>query len=89
MEPDQKPKLSVSFWQAIILIILITLVIVALFGGIIYLFTSGIQQMGLPLIVNLAIFVIISGIFAWLIKRLSDIILDLSRVWFPEDQNDE
>ena len=61
---------------------------VALFAIFIYLFVQGAQQMGLPTIANIAIFVIISGIFAWLVKRLTDIISGLSRRWFPETDED-
>jgi hypothetical protein len=36
--------------------------------------------------VYIAIFVGVSGIFAWLIKRLSDTVSGMSRYWFPEDE---
>ena len=88
--PEQKTqKVPLSLWKAIILIILLVFGIVGLFGLPIYLFTRGIQQMGWPVIANIAIFVIISGIFAWLVKRLTDIISDLSQHWFPEEDNHE
>jgi hypothetical protein len=82
-KPQPKPVLS--FWKAIILIIVLVFGLVALFGILIYLFIWGIRQMGLPTIANIAILVIISGIFAWLIKRISDIFSELSRHWFPEE----
>lgn len=81
-QPESKPTLS--FWKAILLIIILVFGLVALFGILIYLFIWGGQQMGLPTIANIAIFVIISGIFAWLIKRITDIFADLSQHWFPE-----
>ena len=84
-----KQKTPISLWKVIILIILIAMAIVPLFGLLIYLLTSGVQQMNLPPIVNLSIFVIISGIFAWLVKRLTDIISGMSHPWFSKDQNDE
>jgi len=83
--PTEKP---LSLWKAILLIILLTFGLVGLFGVLIYLFTRGVQQMGLPTIANIAIFVIISGIFAWLVKRLTDIISSFSQVWFPEENDD-
>ena len=89
--PESKPapskKPSPSLWKAILLIIILVFGLVALFGVLIYLFTRGVQQIGLPTIANIAIFVIISGIFAWLIKRLTDIISDLSEVWFSEEDD--
>ena len=93
MQETNKQKESSSLapmaiWKAIVLIIILSFIIVALFGLLVYLFTNGSQQMGLPPIVNLAIFVIISGIFAWLIKRLTDVISGLSHLWFPEDTDE-
>ena len=84
---DQRPPLGL--WKAIILIIILTFGLVAVFSIIVYGFINGAQQMGLPPIVNLTIFVIISGIFAWLLKRLTDIISGMSRLWFPEDNDDQ
>lgn len=88
--PGKKPppRPPMALWKAIGLIIILAFIIVALFGLIVFLFTNGAQQMGLPPIVNLAIFVIISGIFAWLIKRLTDIISGMSHLWFPEDTDE-
>lgn len=74
-----------SLWKAILLIIALVFVIVILFGVLIYLFIKSAQQMAWPSVANIAIFVIISGIFAWLIKRLTDIVSGLGRHWFPED----
>ena len=85
-EPPPRPPMAL--WKAIGLTIILSFIIVALFGLIVYLFTNGAQQMGLPPIVNLAIFVIISGIFAWLIKRLTDIISGMSHLWFPENTDE-
>lgn len=81
-------KAPLPLWQAIVLIIIITFGLVLLFAVMVYLFTSGIQQLGLPLVVNIGVFVIISGIFAWLIKRLTDIISNMSHLWFSEEEND-
>lgn len=80
---------SLSLWKAIILIIFLVFGIVSLFGVLIYFFASGAQQMGLPAIANIVIFVIISGIFAWLLKRLTNIISGLSHLWFPEEFDDK
>ncbi|MEM7343134.1 MAG: hypothetical protein AAF485_02740, partial [Chloroflexota bacterium] len=54
-------------------------------GALIYLFINGAQQLQLPVLGNIVIFVVISGIFAWLIKRLTDIVSNLSPLWFPEE----
>ena len=78
-----------TLWKAIIAIIMLVFGIVCLFGLLIYFFTRGVQQMGLPAVANIAIFVIISGIFAWLVKRLADMISGLGRYWFPEEADDE
>ena len=85
---DTSPRPPMTLWKAIGLTIILSFIIVALFGLIVYLFINGAQQMGLPPIVNLAIFVIISGVFAWLIKRLTDIISGLSHLWFPENTDE-
>ena len=81
-KPQPKPVLS--FWKAIILIIVLVFGLVALFGILIYLFIWGVRQMELPTIANIAIFVIISGVFAWLVKRITDTFANLSQHWFPE-----
>jgi membrane protein implicated in regulation of membrane protease activity len=86
---DPPPKPPSALWKVILLLIALVFLVVALFGVLVYLFTNGAQQLGLPPIVNLAIFVIISGIFAWLIKRLTDIISGMSQRWFPENPTDE
>ena len=83
---DLPPKPTIPLWQAILLTILLSFIIVALFGVLIYLFSNGVQQQQLPLIVYLTIFVIITGIFAWLLKRLTDIVSGMSQLWFPEDE---
>jgi CBS domain containing-hemolysin-like protein len=90
-KPQEKTndEAPLSLWKAIVLIIVLVFGIVSLFGVLIYLFARGVQQMGLPIIANIAIFVIISGIFAWLLKRLTDIISGLSHLWFPEELNDK
>ena len=75
-----------SLWQSIILLIIFTFVAVSLFGMIVYLFIRGAEQLGLPLFVHIGIFVAISGIFAWLVKRITDMVSDMSQYWFPEDE---
>lgn len=90
--PDKIPtekEPPLPLWQAILLIIAITFGLVLLFIVLLYLFVNGAQQMNLPLMVNLAIFVLLSGIFAWLLKRLSDIVLGLSHLWFSEEQDEK
>ena len=74
-----------SLWQSIILLIIFTVVAVSLFGLIVYLFIRGAEQLGLPLVVHIGIFVAISGVFAWLLKRISDMVSGMSQYWFPED----
>jgi membrane protein implicated in regulation of membrane protease activity len=61
---------------------------VSLFAALIYLFASGIEQLGWPAWLRIATFVIISGIFAWLLKRISDTVSARSQEWFPRE-NDE
>jgi hypothetical protein len=84
--PEKKPPLGLA--KSIILLIILTFVVVTLFGLMVFLFTRRAQAMGLPVIVNLTIFVIISGIFAWLLKRLTDIGSGMSQLWFPEDEDE-
>lgn len=74
-----------SLWQSIILLIIFTVVAVSLFGLIVYLFIRGAEELGLPLVVHIGIFVAISGVFAWLLKRISDMVSGMSQYWFPED----
>jgi membrane protein implicated in regulation of membrane protease activity len=62
---------------------------VALFAAIVYLFISGAQRLGLPSTAMIAIFVIISGIFAWLVKRITDIVSGMSQRWFPEQEESD
>ncbi len=78
-------KAPLSIWKAIILLVTLAFMAVILFGAIIYLFIRGAQQMGLPPVANIAIFVIISGVFAWLMKRITDIVSSMSKRWFPEE----
>ena len=77
-----------SLWKSIILVIIFVFGAVGLFGVMVYLFISGAQQLGLPFIAHLAIFVVISGIFAWLVKRISDTVSGMSHYWFPEEFDD-
>jgi hypothetical protein len=88
MEPtNQQPtqKTAPPLWTSITLLIILTFGLVALFGLIILLLINGAEQMGLPAPAHIAILVIISGVFAWLVKRASDAISNFSRLWFPED----
>ena len=74
-----------SFGKSVILIIIFTFAIVSLFAVFIFLLVRGGQQIGLSTTGYIAIFVVISGIFAWLIKRLSDTVSGMSHHWFPEE----
>jgi len=87
MKPKDKPaeKAPLSLWKSILLLILFVFAAVSLFGLILVLFISGAQQLGLPPVANILIFVMISGIFAWLVKRMTDIISGMSHYWFSEE----
>jgi Ca2+/H+ antiporter len=80
---DQPP----SLWQSIVLLIIFTFGVVILFGAMVYLLLSGAEQLGLPFSFHVAIFVVVSGVFAWLLKRITDIGSSMSRHWFPEDDD--
>jgi hypothetical protein len=80
-------KTPPSLWKSIILIIIFTFGIVSLFGVVIFLLINGAQQIGLSTTGYIAIFVVISGVFAWLVKRISDIASAMSHIWFPEESN--
>jgi hypothetical protein len=80
-------KQSPSLWQAIVLLIVFTVGAVALFGAMVYLLLSGVEQLELPFVFQVAIFVVVSGVFAWLLKRITDIGAGLSSLWFPEDDD--
>lgn len=87
-KPPQKrpaPKPPLGLWPTILLIILTAFGLVALFALLVYLFLDGVRRFNLPTVVYLTIFVIISGIFAWLLKRLTDIVSGMSHLWFPEE----
>lgn len=86
--PQNHQKKVPSLWLAIVLAILLACGAVILFGAFIYVFSNGAEQLGFSTPGILVVFVIISGIFAWLVKRFSDAASDLSRVWFPEDFNE-
>lgn len=45
--------------------------------------------MGLALWMHLVILVVMSGLFAWLVKRLTDTVAGLSHHWFPEENHDD
>jgi hypothetical protein len=84
-----RAKAPLSLGLSIVLAIILTFVVVSLFGLIVFLFVQGAQQLGLSRPAYLAIFVVISGIFAWVLKRLTDIAAGMSRFWFPEDSDDK
>lgn len=88
-EKPTRPKAPLSLGPAIGLAIILAFGVVSLFGLIVFMFVQGAQQLGLSRLAYLAIFVIVSGIFAWLIKRLTDIAAGLSQLWFPEDSGEE
>lgn len=83
------PKAPPSLWTTTLLLIVFTCLIVSLFGLLIFLFISGAQRLGWPSLAYVVIFVVVSGIFAWLVKRATDIVSSLSRFWFPEDFDKE
>ncbi len=85
-ENKESEKAPLSLWKSILLLILLAFVMVSLFGVMIYLFISGVQQMGLSAVAGVAIFVLISGVFAWLLKRVTDIVSGMGRRWFPEEE---
>ena len=84
-----KSKAPLSLGQSILLAIILAFAGVALFGVIVFLFIRGAQQLNLSGTAYIVIFVFISGIFAWLLKRLTDIAAGMSRLWFPEDSDEE
>ncbi len=86
---ESQQKAPPSLAGSIILAIVLAFGVVGLFGLIVFLFVRGAQQLGLSSSAYLIIFVVISGIFAWVIKRLTDIAAGMSRLWFPEDSDEE
>jgi len=86
---NSKQKAPPSLWKSIILVIIFVFLIVSLFGLIIFLFIRGAQQLGLSSTAYVIIFVIISSIFAWVVKRITDTAAGMSQFWFPEDSNEE
>lgn len=88
---EEKPpqsKAPLPLWGAILLVIVLVCGVVSLFGALVFLLINGALRLGLPPVVYLAIFVTMSGIFAWLIKRLADIFLKASRLWFSDESNE-
>jgi divalent metal cation (Fe/Co/Zn/Cd) transporter len=82
-------KKSPSFWKTILIVIIFVFGVVILFGAMVYVFVAGAQQLGLAAWMQTVILVVMSGLFAWLLKRLSDTVAGLSHHWFPEErQND-
>ena len=88
-EDSSKSKAPLSLGQSIVLAIILAFVGVSLFGFIVFLFIKGAQQLGLSWTAYTVIFVVISGIFAWLVKRLTDVAAGMSHYWFPEDSDEE
>ena len=85
---SRKPKPPFSIWASIGLLILFSFAIVILFGALIYIFIEGAEQLGLSSLGQIVILVVISGIFAWLLKRISDAVSGLSHWWFPDEDNE-
>jgi hypothetical protein len=81
-KPEQK---FLPLWKSILLILVFACAAVSLFGAVVYLFISGAQQLGWPSVAHVAILVVVSGVFAWVMKRISDMISDVSQHWFPEE----
>lgn len=88
LSDEKPPKKPPSLWKWLIFLIIFVCGAVSLFAAIIYLFTSGIEQLGWPSWLQIAAFVIISGIFAWLLKRISDTVSERSQVWFPQEKDE-
>lgn len=88
-EDNPTQKKPPSLWKSIVLVIILMFVLVSLFGVIIFMFIRGAQQLGLSPIIYVIIFVVVSGIFAWVIKRITDTAAGMSQLWFPEDTDDE
>ncbi len=78
-----------SLWKSIVLVIIFVFGVVALFGLILYLLVNGAQQLGISKIGYIVIFVFVSGLFAWLIKRISDTASSMSHHWFPEESDEQ
>ena len=85
---NHRPKPPLPLWAAILLSVVLAFVIVGLFGALIYLFTGGAEQLGLSTTGQILIFLGISGVFAWLLKRLSDAASNAGRYWFPDEQDE-
>jgi hypothetical protein len=82
-------KTPPSLWKSIVFIILFTFVIVLLFGLIIFFLISSAQAVGISTAGYVIILVVISGVFAWLIKRLSDTVSGLSSHWFSDESDEQ
>jgi hypothetical protein len=85
--PHQQPKKPPTLWTSILLLIIFVCLMVTLFSALVYLLVSGAERLGGSTTIYIAILVIISGVFAWLVKRLSDTISGMSQFWFPEDSD--
>jgi len=87
-EYEKTEQKFLPLWKSIILILIFACGAVSLFGSVVYLFIKGAQQLGWPPAAHVVILVVISGIFAWLMKRISDIISEVGQRWFPGEVND-
>jgi hypothetical protein len=87
-EYEKREKKFLPLWKSIVLILIFACGAVSLFGSVVYLFIRGAEQLGWPPAAHVAILVIISGIFAWVMKRISDMISEMSQRWFPEESED-
>lgn len=85
--PDA-PKIW-PLWLSISVLIVGVFGVVTLFGLIVYGFSRGAARLGLSTTAQVALLVIISGVFAWLVKRLTDIVVEVSRYWFALDNEQE
>jgi hypothetical protein len=86
---EQIHRKTSSLWKSILLLVVFVFAAVTLFGTIVYLFISGAQHLEMPPGAYIIIFVVISGIFAWLVKRITDIVSGMSQRWFPEEVDSE
>ena len=86
---EQTKQKFLPLWKSIILILIFAFGAISLFGLIVFLFISGAQQLDWPPAAHIAILVVISGVFAWLMKRISDTISTMSQRWFPQESNDK
>lgn len=85
--PGDSPTPPPGLWPSILLLVVFVCAIVSLFSGLVYLLVGGAERLGWPAWAYVAILVVVSGVFAWLVKRLTDTVAGLSHYWFPEDSD--